>query len=49
MYLISGERYKNAGLDLLIIKKLVKFNQNGKIKNDLGDQNISDLVLIRYL
>ena len=28
MYLISAERYKNAGVDLLIIKKLVKFGQN---------------------
>ena len=46
MYLISGEGYKNAGLDLLIIKKLVKFSQKGQIQNDLGVQNISDLVLI---
>ena len=27
MYLISVKGYKNAGLDLLIIKNLVKFGQ----------------------
>ena len=30
MYLISAEGYKNAGVDLLIIKKLVKFGQKSK-------------------
>ena len=44
MYLISTEEYKNAGVDLLRIKK-----KNGeiwtKMKDGLGVQNISDLVL----
>ena len=30
MYLISTEGYKNAGVDLLLITKLVKFGQKLK-------------------
>ena len=46
MHLISAEEYKNAGVDLLIMKKTgeiwtkIKYIQNG-----VGVQNISDLVL----
>ena len=31
MYLISTEGYKNAGADMSIIKKLVKFGQKWKM------------------
>ena len=46
MYLISAEGYKNAGVDLLIIKKAGEIWTIMKdIQNGLGVQNISDLVL----
>ena len=46
MYLISAEGYKNAGVDLLIIKKTGEIWTKMKDKqNGLGVQNISDLVL----
>ena len=46
MYLISAEGYKNAGVDLLIIKKTGEIWTKMKdIQNGLGVQNISDLVL----
>ena len=46
MYLILGEGYKNAGVDLLIIKKSGGIWTKMKdIQNGLGVQNISDLVL----
>ena len=46
MYLISAEGYKNAGVDLLIINKTAEIWKKMKdVKNGLGVQNISDLVL----
>ena len=46
IYLISAEGYKNAGVDLLIIKKTGEIWTKMKdIQNGLGVQNISDLVL----
>ena len=46
MYPISAEGYKNAGVDLLIIKKTGEIWTKMKdIQNGLGVQNISDLVL----
>ena len=46
MYLISAERYENAGVDNLIIKKTGEIRTKMKdIQNGLGVQNISDLVL----
>ena len=46
MYLISAEGYKNAEVDLLIIKKTGEMRTKMKhIQNGLGVQNISDLVL----
>ena len=46
MYLISAEEYKNAGVDLLIIKKT---GENRTKMKDVQDgssvQNISDLFL----
>ena len=46
MYLISTEGYKNAGVDLLIIKRTGEIWTKMKdIQNGLGVQNISDLVL----
>ena len=46
MYLISAEGYKNAGVNLLIIKKTGEIWTKMKdIQNGLGVQNISDLVL----
>ena len=46
MHLISAERYKNAGVDLLRIKKTGEICTKMKEAQDgLGVQNISDLVL----
>ena len=46
MYLISTEGYKNAGVDLLIIKRTGKIWTKMKdIQDGLGVQNISDLIL----
>ena len=46
MYPISAEGYKNAGVDLLIIKKTGEIWTKVKdIQDVLGVQNISDLVL----
>ena len=46
MYLISAERYKNAGIDLLIIKRTGEIWTKMKdVQNVLGVENISDLVL----
>ena len=46
MYLILAEGYKNAGVDLLIIKKTGEICIKMKdIQNGLGVQSISDLVL----
>ena len=46
MNLISGEGYKNAGADLLIIKRTGEIWTKMKdIQEGLGVQNISDLVL----
>ena len=46
MYLIPAEGYKNAGVDLLIIKKAGEIWTKMKdIQNGLGVQNVSDLVL----
>ena len=46
MYLISAEAYKNAGVELLIIKRTGEIWTKMKdIQNGLGAQNISDLVL----
>ena len=46
MYLISAKGYKNAGFDLLIIKKADEiWTKMKNIQNSLGVQNISDLVL----
>ena len=46
MYLISAERYKNAGVDLLIIKRTGEIWTKMKdVQNVLGVENISDLVL----
>ena len=46
MYLISAEGYRNAGVDLLIIKKTGEIWTKVKdVQNGLGVQNISDLVL----
>ena len=49
MYLISSEGYKNALVDLLIIKKAGEIWTKMKdIQNSLGVQNIFDLVLKKY-
>ena len=46
MYLIPGEGYKNARVDLLIIKRTGKIWTKMKdIQDGLGVQNISDLIL----
>ena len=46
MYLISVEGYKNAGVDLLIIKKTGEiWTKMKEVQDGLGVQNISDLVL----
>ena len=46
MYLISAEGYKNAGVDLLRIKKTGEILTKMKdIQDGLGVQNISDLIL----
>ena len=46
MYLISAEGYKNAGVDLLIIKKTGEIWTKIKdVQNRLDVQNIPDLVL----
>ena len=46
IYLISAEGYKNAGVDLLIIKKTGEiWTKMKNVENGLGVQNISDLVL----
>ena len=46
MYLISAEGYKNAGVDLLRIKKTGEILTEMKdVQDGLGVQNISDLVL----
>ena len=42
MYLISAERYKNAEVDFLRIKKIGKISTKMKgVQNGLGVQNIS--------
>ena len=43
MYLLSGEGYKNAGVHILIIKKLGKFGQAWKMYKMFT--NMSDLIL----
>ena len=46
MYLISAEGYKNAGIDLLRIKKTREIWTKMKgVQNGLCVQNISDLLL----
>ena len=46
MYLISAEGYKNAGVQLLIIKKTGKIWPSMKeVRKGMGVKNISDLVL----
>ena len=46
MYLISTERYKNAGVHFLIIKKTGKIWPSMKdVGKGMGVKNISDLVL----
>ena len=48
MYLISAEGYKDAGVDVLRIKKTLetlKFGKKKDVQDGLGIQNISDLVL----
>ena len=46
MYLISAKGYKNAGVDLLLIKKADEIWTKMKdIQNGLGVHKISDLVL----
>ena len=50
MYLISAQGYKNAGVDLLIIKKTGEiWTKMNDIQNGLGVENTSDLVLKRAL
>ena len=50
MYLISAKGYKNAAVDLLIIKRTGEvWTKMKDIKNGLGVQNISDLVLKKYM
>ena len=46
MYLISAEEYKNAGVHILIIKKIreIWLSMNN-VHNGLGVKNISDLIL----
>ena len=46
MYLISAEGYKDAGVDLLRIKKTGEvWTKMKDVEDGLGVQNISDLVL----
>ena len=46
MYLISAERYKNAGVHVLIIRKTGEIRVSMKnVHNGLGVKNISDLIL----
>ena len=46
MYLISAERYKNAGVHILIKRKTGKIWAIMKnVHNGLGVKNISDLIL----
>ena len=46
MYLISANGYEKVGVNLLRVKKLVKYGKNMKdLQDGLWVQNISDLVL----
>ena len=46
MYLISAEKYKNANVSVLRVRKTVEIWVNMKdVHDDLGVKNMSDLVL----